>query len=408
MSKNLYDLFSEYKGELPEIKEEKCDSERIKQLVRQQTSEKKNIKVRRNPKMFIISIAAALTAVTSITAAAYSDNFGGFKKILRHTEASPAVNSELPLVNGSDTDGMEDNISVDSVAFTGSDSVSVKTAGMYYDNNTFMLSVEMKVGNGITIPDNAVVLPYFTKYANGQAEELREQSGSGNAAKLVKGDDAQTYYATFYISDEDLAGSTIGVRLENIINQNVVSDCQSALVAEQNKWHEEFGTDSSIEDWKAYWKENDLDKRTLDFMDSYYRDCDKIVEGSWTAEVEVPADIADTNTFENNGFRVKTDTLSITVDAERDIPEGAAYEPVITLKNGDVIFTTGTKETEWLRENGVFTSEDKHENFASVYSNVFSYSKPHDVDDIAEVAVYIFNYEGAELTVEKNLVYTAD
>ena len=70
MSKNLYDLFSEYKGELPEIKEEKCDSEHIKQLVRQQTAEKKNIKIRRNPKMFIISIAAALTAVTSITAAA--------------------------------------------------------------------------------------------------------------------------------------------------------------------------------------------------------------------------------------------------------------------------------------------------------------------------------------------------
>lgn len=408
MSKNLYDLFSEYRGELPEIKEEKCDSERIKQLVRQQTSEKKNIKVRRNPKMFIISIAAALTAVTSITAAAYSDNFGGFKKVLRRTEASPAVNSELPLVNGSDTDGMEDNISVDSVAFTGSDSVSVKTAGMYYDNNTFMLSVEMKVSDGISIRDDAVVIPYFTKYNGDTAVEMRDQSGAANAAKLVKGDDAQTYYATFYITEKDIAGSTIGVRLENIIPRAALTDCQTAIVAEQNKWHEEFGTDRSIEDWKAYWKENDLDKRTLDFMDSYYRDCDKIVEGSWTAEVEVPADIADTSTFENNGFRVKADTLSVTVDAERDIPEGAAYEPVITLKNGDVIFTAGTNETEWFRENGVFTSDDKHENFASVYSNVFSYSKPHDVDDIAEVAVYIFNYEDSELNVEKNLVYTAD
>ncbi len=56
----------------------------------------------------------------------------------------------------------------------------------------------------------------------------------------------------------------------------------------------------------------------------------------------------------------------------------------------------------------MFTSEDKHENFASIYSNIFSYSKPHDVDDIAEIAVYIFNYEDSELTVEKNLVYTAD
>ncbi len=405
MSKNLYDLFSEYKGELPEIEEKSCDSERIKQLVHKQT-EKKNIKVNRNPKIFFISVAAALAAATSVTAAAYTGGFGHFKEVLRNTDASAAVNSELPLVNGGDELGMEQNISVDTIAFTGSAGAEVKTAGMYYDNNTLMLAVEMKFAAGTVIPDNAVVVPYFTKKSGGSETELKNISGLSNAAELTKGSEDGTYYATFYLTEKDLAGSTIGVCIENVITRDDLTDLQTQIIAEQTRWHEEFGDNGDTAAWKAYWNENNFDKRTEDFMSEYLAGCAKAVEGSWSAEIEVPDDISREVEFEANGFKATADTLSLTLDVNRDIPEGAGFEPVITLKDGTVIFSTGTNETEWLRNNGVFT-DDKHEGFAGGFSNIYSYKKPHSVDDIAEIGVYVFDYDGSQLNAEGYTVYKA-
>ena len=406
MRKNLYDMFSEYQGELPEIKEEACDSERIRQLVHKK-NEKKNIKVRRNPKIFVLGIAAAVAAATSITAAAYTDGFGRFKTVLTSTKASPAVTDELPLVNGSDVIGMENNISVDTVAFTGSESAEVKTVGMYYDNNTLMLSVEMKFEPGTVIPDNAVVIPYFTK-KNGTSEtELTNQSGVANAAPLNKDDEDGTYFATFYLTESGLAGSRIGVSLKNVLRSDDLAGLQKALIAEQESWRDEYGYNGDTAAWKAYWKENDLDKATEDFIADYLENCAKAVEGNWNAEIEIPADIAKEKTFSGNGFSVKADTLSLVFDAERQLPEGGFAIPVITLKDGTVIYDAGTTEERWFRENGVLTN-DKSERFAQGFSNIHIYKAPHSADDIAQIEAYVFSLDGSGYNAEGYTVYKAE
>lgn len=406
MSKNLYDLFSEYNGEIPKIEEKSCNKERIKQLVRNQTEEKK-IKVRRNPKIFFISFAAALVAATSVTAVAYSNGFEPFKHILRKNTSNPSVSSELPLVNGGDESGMEENISVDSVAFSGSENAEVKTAGMYYDNNTLMLSVEMKFAQGTVIPENAVVLPYFTMKNGGTVTELANQSGVANAAVLTKGDEENTRIATFYLSENEISGSTIGVRLDNIVTRDDISSVQAAVIAEQQRWRDEFAESDDTDQWKAYWKENNFDQRTLDFMEDYLAGCQKVVEGSWYGEIEVPAEPAKAMSFEGDGFTVTVDTLSLTLGIDRKIPEMSNAAPVITLKDGTVLVDTGTNEEKWFIDNGVMT-DGEHEDFANIFGNVYSYSKPHSVEDIAEIAVYVFEYDSSALSAEKYTVYTSE
>ena len=162
MKHDLYNLFSDYSGELPDIEEKPCNTEHIKQLVLDGVQKKRPIR-HINLRMIIICAAAVLTAVSGLTVAAATDGFGHFRSILHRTEPSANISEELPLVNGGDVSGMEQNISESRIVFTGSDSMTVSTAGMYYDNNTLMLSVEMKLNGDIFVPDNALAVPYFSK-----------------------------------------------------------------------------------------------------------------------------------------------------------------------------------------------------------------------------------------------------
>lgn len=48
MKINLYDIFSDYKGDLPDISEENCNNENINRIVMQRI--KKKTVIRKNPK----------------------------------------------------------------------------------------------------------------------------------------------------------------------------------------------------------------------------------------------------------------------------------------------------------------------------------------------------------------------
>ena len=100
MKINLYDIFSDYKGDLPDISEENCNNENINRIVMQRI--KKKTVIRKKSRIAIISIAAALTALSGITAVAYSEGFIHFKNILQRTENNPSISRDLPLVNDND------------------------------------------------------------------------------------------------------------------------------------------------------------------------------------------------------------------------------------------------------------------------------------------------------------------
>jgi hypothetical protein len=408
MKHNIYDLFSDYSGELPDIKEAPCDAQRIKELVSQGTK-KKHISITRKPKIFVISIAAATIAVTGVTAAAYTGKLSLFVSILRKTGSDRNISDELPVVKDGDISGMENNISTESITFTGSSNMRVRTAGMYSDNSTLMLSVELKLDEHTAIPDNALIVPYFTKIAGGVQTELANLSGLGNAAALVRGDEPGTYLASFYLTENNIAGSTIGVQLKNIVSADQPKQTQEALLAEQQKWREEYGADTmTTEEWKKFWKEHDLDKRTREFMDSALKQCTKIVEGSWYAEIVVPENTSKAAVFEKEGIKLTADTLSVTLEVYRSTPYGSFTIPVITFKDGTVVYDGGSNETKWFAENGVLPSPDKCERYAYGFSDIMCYHKPHQVDDIADITVYQFDYKDHQQLVECYNIFRAE
>lgn len=407
MKHDLYELFSEYGGELPEIEEKPCDTKRIKQLVLEGTQKKRPIR-RVRPKLFIICAAAVLTAVSGLTVAAATDGFSHFRSILGRTEPSGNLSDELPLMSGGDVSGMEQNISENRIVFTGSAAMTVSTAGMYYDNNTLMLSVEMRAGTDKAIPDNAIILPYFTKIKGGVSTELPNQSGLANAAALTRGDEPDTYYATFYLTEKDLADSKVGVTLKNIITTDDTADVYSALIAEQESWRDEFDLDShTIEEWKQYWHDNDFDKRTRDFVEARLAECCSVMNGEWSAEVDI-SDIGKAATFSRDGFTVTADTLSLTLDIEQELPEYAFAVPVVTMSDGTVIFDGGTSEENLLSQMGVIRSGEKCRRYAHIFANVFSYSEPHHVSSIADISVYVFESNDSGLTAKRRIIYEAE
>lgn len=77
------------------------------------------------------------------------------------------------------------------------------------------------------------------------------------------------------------------------------------------------------------------------------------------------------------------------------------------MKDGTVIFTDGTSVAEWLTKNGV-CSYDDHEDFAYRFANIYSYSRPYPVDQIADITIYVFGYENAEIYAEVYVIYEAD
>lgn len=408
MKYDMYELFSQYKGRLPEIEERPCDVKRIKQLALQGIAKKeKNIRPRF--RVMIIGIAAAVAAMTGITAVANTDAFARFMSILHRTEPGPVINSELPLMSDDDTNGMEENISEEKIFFSGSDSMEVSTAGMYYDNNTLMLSVEMKLKTDVDIPEDSLVIPHYVLRKNETETELSAQSGIAGSAVLIKGDEPNSYYATFYLTAQDMAGSTLEVRLENIIAPDQPWIIQKKGIEEEDKWREEYGADEmSIEEWKQLWQEKDLDRRSRDFTNKCLDECEKVIEGSWTAQISIPTDTSKTITAEKDGFKITADTLSITLESSGDIQLSGAVVPVITMKDKTVIFETGTSETQWLAENGVCASPDDHEDFAYRWSNIYSYSRPYPTENIADITVYVFGYENGAICAESYVIYESE
>ncbi|MBR5684100.1 MAG: hypothetical protein IKW96_12650, partial [Ruminococcus sp.] len=387
--------------------EKPCDTERIKQLVLDGVQKKRPIR-RIKPKYFIICTAAVLTAVSGLTVAAATDGFGHFRSILHRTEPNANISEELPLMNDSEVSGMEQNISESRIVFTGSDSMTVSTAGMYYDNNTLMLSLEMKLNDDISVPDNALAVPYFTKIKDGVRTELTNQSGLANTARLTKGDAPSTYYVTFYLTEKGLSDSKIGITLINIITTDDASDIYSALIAEQESWRNAFDLDShTVEEWKQYWKDNDFDKRTHDFVDARLVECSSIVAGKWSAELDI-SDIDGAATFSKDGFTVTADTLSLTLDIEQNLPDTVFAVPIVTMKDGTVIFDGGTSEENWLAQTGVISPDENCMRYAHRFSNVFSYSEPHKVSSIAEISVYVFESGSDGLTANRHMIYEAE
>lgn len=389
MKLNLFDLFKGYDGELPEIREASCNTDRIEQLVMQKTGTTRirQTKKRRLPVM--IAAAAAAVAVLGVSAAAVSGRLDLFKNILGKTVLSDADN--LPLMSdAADTAAMEQFMQEDETVFAGSDSLRVSTVGMYSDNNTVMLSLELIPQNGTVLPENAVFVPYFYR-ADGSLIE----GGTGSAETLTADPSGNAYYLTCYLAAPELAGSTIRAELKNAYTPAQISAVHADIQAAQAQWRADYGADAmSTDEWKALWKAENLDGRTAETEASLLERSEAVLSGTWSAEIAVQ-DAAAPLVFAADDFRVTADSLSLTAENHSDT---ANVGFMVTLKDGTKLLDMdGTSETQALYDAGILSPEDTVKQFAYGRGTddgmVWCYSEPVQTAEIAAVTALIYTYE---------------
>ena len=182
MKMNLFDLFDGYEGELPEITEAPCDPDSITQLVMQKTAAPRIRQTRKKRLPAMIAAAAAAVAMCGVTAAAVTGKLDLFRNVLGRTVLSDAQN--LPLTgNQADSAAMVPFMQEGTAVFAGDSSLQIETVGMYSDNNTVMLTLEIQPQDGQTLPADALFIPYFYG-ADGRLIE----GGIGKTEQLVQGD----------------------------------------------------------------------------------------------------------------------------------------------------------------------------------------------------------------------------
>lgn len=400
MKMNLFDLFQNYDGDLPEIQEEPCDTGRIERLVMQKTGTTRirQTKKRRLPVM--IAAAAAAVAVFGVTAAAVSGRLDLFKNVLGRTVLPDAEN--LPLMSdAADPADMEQFLHENDTVFAGDSSLQVSAVGMYSDNSTVMLTLEIIPQNGQNLPENAVFVPYFYR-ADGSLIE----GGIGKAGQLTTDPDGSAYYLTYYLAAPELAGSTIRTELKNAYTQAQINAVFAGIQAAQAQWRTDYGADAmSADDWKALWKSENLDGRTAETETSLLESSDAVISGTWSAEIAVP-EAAAPRIFASDDFRVTADSLSLTAENYSGDPD-VGY--MVTLTDGTKLTEPGgTSEKQALYDAGILTADDTVKEFAYGRSadgrEIFCCSEPVQTADIAAVTVLHYTYGGGVQATAEQLL----
>ena len=400
MKVNLFDLFEGYDGEVPEIREEPCSTGRIEQLVMQKTGTARirQTKKRRLPVM--IAAAAAAAAVFGVTAAAVSGRLDLFKNVLGRTVLSDAEN--LPLMNDAeDSAEMEQFLHENDTVFAGDSSLQISTVGMYSDNNTMMLTLEIIPQNGQSLPENALFVPYFYR-----ADGSLIGGGAERTEQLTADPSGNAYYLTYYLTAPELAGTTVRAELKNAYTQTQLNAVYAELQAAQAQWRADYGADSMLpEDWKALRKSENLDARTAETEASLLENSDAVLRGTWSAEIAVP-ETAAPRVFASDDFRVTADSLSLTAENFSGDPDVGS---MITLTDGTKLTEPGgTSEKQALYDAGILSADDTVKEFAYGRSadgrEIFCYSEPVQTADIAAVTVLHYTYGGGVQATAEQLL----
>ena len=404
MKDNMYDLFSGYDGELPEITEEPCNADRITQLAMQKIG---NQPVRKHGRrrIVLLTLAAALIAVSGVTAAAASGKLELFRSILSRT-ALHEGGSSLPLMEEETTPEelaeMEPLVMENAVHFTGDDILRISTVCLYHDTNTLMMTLAVEVQYGVTLPKDAQFIPYFTIDTE-DGEELLHQSGMGATESLVPGEREGLYYLTYYLVRPELAGKTIHARLENAYSPEQIQTVFEGIQSAQIQWMEDYGADSmTTDEWKALWKAEDLDGRTLALTQSLLDESDKALEGTWTADIPLTDTEEPLLSIDKSGYQIAADSLSVEINYEEQYGKQPVF--LFTMRDGTVLTTsTGNGIAGWLTEHNALP--ENYQRFAHVRGTdtgqVYSYGSLCRSDRIQKIEVYLFEYNLEDYSADK-------
>lgn len=362
---------------------------------------------------FLIAAAAACAALTGVTAAAVTGRLDLLRDVLSQTELRNGPDVPAALIDNVAEDEAPRNLAEPATLFAGDESLCISAAAMNYDSNTLMLTLALTPQEGTVLPQDALFIPYFERITEDGAQRINP-SGIYAVEHLVTDAATDTAYLTYYLTQPDIAGSTLRVTLQNAYSQAQIDAVSDGIRAAQKQWRIDYGADSmSIEEWKALWQAEDLDSRTNETAAALLAESDSLLCGTWAADLEVPETDTAPLTAEADGFRVTADTLSLCTAYDKETSAYQAY--IITFRDGTVLCTyTGTNEEAYLKEIGAIDGNTVYfpYSFGTENGRIHCYDAPHAVEDIAEIQVYLFDYvpddSGAyQMHAEQHTLYTA-
>lgn len=362
---------------------------------------------------FFIAAAAACAALSGVTAAATTGKLDLFRNILSQTKPGSGPESPAALVDPAPEDTALHNLAETETVFTGEDSLRVSTVAMNYDSNSLILMLAIETQNGTVLPQDALFVPYFERVT---ADGVQQMNSSGISAveHLVTDTVTDTAYLTYYLTQPEIAGSTLRVTLKNAYSQAQLNTVRKDVYAAQEQWRNDYGWDAlETAEWKALWQAEDLDGRALETEAALLAESDSVLTGTWTADLAVPELDSVPMTVEKDGFRVTADTLSLYTEYDKETTASLAY--LVKFKDGTVLCDyTDTNGNAYLKECGEIDDNTAvfAYGFGAESSSVRCYDAPHAAEDIAEISVYLFDYEPdadghKALTAEKHILYTA-
>ncbi|MCH5192542.1 MAG: hypothetical protein J1F11_01170 [Oscillospiraceae bacterium] len=349
----------------------------------------------------IVFAAAIVAACMGITVGAASGKLGEFFNTLSRSEIADSVpGSGLPAIGENPAD-MTEYYSLPEAVFTTDGTVSAELLGLYNDSNTVMLSMMITPEYGSDISDMRMPF-YFTLKSPGGSEKTLNQSGFAGIESFNDADIEGSYCLTFYLTDPDIAGSTLKIQSDGLYTVNQIKEARKLVTDDQAQRRAQFEND---EDWFEYKKNNSwYYGNARDYYEGQRLALKEIAPdaaGSVSAEIKIPGTSAEPIEADAYGVTMRLDSLSMYVskipdELSGDRHAGDAY--TVYLKDGSVI------SDEFFMFDDVVLTNSGYNFDGTSYSqyaymrgtetgSIRCFDRPIAADEVEKVVMYILNYD---------------
>lgn len=375
-------------------------------------------KIRHKRKAGRVALAAAAIAVCmGITVGAASGKLGEFFNTLSRSEIADSVpGNGLPAIGENPAD-MTEYYSLPEAVFTTDGTVSAELLGLYSDSNTVMLSMMITPEDGSDISDMRMPF-YFTLKSPDGSEKTLNQSGLGGLENFTAADIDGSYCLTFYLTDPDIAGSTLKIESDGLYTVSHTEAAFKMVTDYQKQQRAQFDNDV---DWFEYKKNNSWHYgNARDYYEGQriaLKEVNPDVSGSVSAEIKIPETSAEPMETNAYGVTMRLDSLSLYVS---EIPDelagdrhaGDAY--TVYLKDGSII------SNEFFMFDDVVLTNSGYNFTGTLYSqyaymrgtetgSICCFDRPIAADEVEKVVIYILNYDSDyNEQVSEYLLYRAE
>ncbi|MCD8219662.1 MAG: hypothetical protein LUC50_04780 [Ruminococcus sp.] len=403
MKWNCYDLFDYYDAKaqgMPKLQTEAVDMDAVKKRIYARVDIEPQ--TQRSHGRLWKRVAAGVAAVTALSigcnllsvAAGYDGIHAFFESLfIEQTPVSPEAMESLvstPQVSSDSTSG--------DVQFT--------LLGMYGDQSQAMLSFQVTAQDGVEliVDETSPLVTYAVVQEDGMEEQL---SYAGETCTLHASETGENQYViNLFLADLDLQGKRLDLTFQNFYTSRQIQAVSDTVQETQNEWRndyilETYGADAldcladgelpdvfSVDDWKAYWNEQNYDALTQEQYDALYADSDCAVAGVWHAEIPLNFTVADPINAVYDGGEITLQTLSAQISHDADLcgdDQMVVYELMPT--DGRLISTDDSADGETDAQRVTITHYATWNDDKTVETEILCYEELIDPQEIAEITM---------------------